>query len=141
MVQQAARRLGRRIACGGPRGDRDDRLIRLLVGIDYPERLVTGVQHLDRAHDDAAIRIVAGWRKAGLARRLLGERRETVEVQAVARERPAQVGATPANVGMQRCRVFDVHFLEMVVIGRRQDIEPVVGDDAALVEGVFLGMP
>ena len=42
---------------------------------------------------------------------------------------------------MQRRRVLDLHFLEMLVVVGDRDVEPAVRDDAALVEGIFRGVP
>ena len=120
VIEQPARRLGRAEADAGARRDRDGRrLFRLLVGGDDPQRLVAGVEHLDRADHDAAVGIGAGSAEPGRARRLLRERRQTVEIQAVAGERSDEVGAAAAKVRVQRRRALDLRFLEMLVVLRQ----------------------
>ena len=76
MVQHAARRFSAGVAHAGTRRQVQMRLVRLLVCIDDPQRLVAGVQHLHRAHHDAAERIVAGRAKPRLLRRIARQRRQ-----------------------------------------------------------------
>src|ERR1019366_5700194 len=55
MVEQATRRLGGRTADASTRLDLHGWLVRRLVGIDDPQRVVAGVERLHRSHDDAAV--------------------------------------------------------------------------------------
>ena len=138
VVKQPARCLGGGEPGSRPRLDRHRRSVRLLIMLDDSQSLVAGVKHLDRAHDDAAIRVGAGGAQAGTPRRLLRERRQPLEIEAVAGERPDQVRATAAQARMQRGRAREMDFLEMVVILRGGDVEAAVRDDAALVERIFV---
>ncbi len=72
-----------------PHGGRVGRL----VLFDDAQRLVAGVEHFHAAHDDALERIAADGPEPGGAGGFPRERREPVEVQAVARQRADQVGA------------------------------------------------
>src|SRR5581483_2615691 len=53
VVEEAARRLADPEAGPGDRSDLDEGRIRLLVGVDQPQRLVARVHELDAANDDA----------------------------------------------------------------------------------------
>src|SRR4029078_298377 len=68
--------------------------------------------------------------------------RETVAVEPVAGERAAEIGgARPAPPRLQRGRVSDVDFLEMLVVFACRDVEAATRDDMPFVEGVFIRMP
>src|SRR5208282_1571890 len=86
VVEKSPRRFGGAEAHAGARLDGDRRPVRLFVNVDNAERLVAGIKHLDGADHDAAIRIGAGSSEPRFARRLLGDGREALEIQAVARE-------------------------------------------------------
>ena len=91
MIEEPARRFGRRMADTGARHDIDRRAVRLLEGLDDAQRLVDGVKDLDGADDDALEGIGAGRPESGIPRRLAGGRRQPVEVEAVAGQRSDQV--------------------------------------------------
>ena len=72
-------------------------LVRRLIGGDEPQRLLAGVNDLNRAHDDALERIAADRPEPGLARQRLHVGGQPVEIQAIARQRPDQIGCRAAS--------------------------------------------
>ena len=80
------------------------------------QRLVAGVDHLDRAHHDAAVRVEAWRGRRPPPRRRRGRATKALEVQAIARQRPDQIRAALARSRLQRVRALDVALLEMRVI-------------------------
>ncbi len=75
-----------------------------------------------------------------LARKRLHVRGQTIEIQAIARQRPDQIAAAAFQHRLQRRRVRHVTFLEFAVVVVGGDIEATVRDNAALVERIFVGM-
>src|SRR5208282_818946 len=61
MIEQAARRFGTRIADSGAWRGGDKGLCRRFVFRDQIQRLATGINDLDGAHEDAAERVPTDW--------------------------------------------------------------------------------
>ena len=102
MPAEAAGRLGAAETGSSARSDGHRRKRRWLVGRDQPERLLAGVNDLERPHHDALERIAAQWAEPGLSGKGLNRRGKAVEIECVACERPDQIGATPLQQRMQR---------------------------------------
>src|SRR5690348_17259084 len=135
MVEHAARRLSRGIADAGARDDGDGGLIRPFIRFDDADRLITGIDQLDRPDDDALIGVHANGAETGGARRILGERRQAIEIEAVAGERPDEIGAAVlALPRLQRIRMSDVLLLEMLVVFVGGAAEPAIGNEASYIK-------
>ena len=138
MVEQAARCLADAEADPRDRLHRDRCHVRLLVSLDHPQRLVAGVDELDRTDDDAQERVAARRPETGLGRRLLRERGEPVAVQRVPGERPAEVDAAVAQARVQRIRALYVLLAEVCVVLGRREVEPGCRDDPAALDRVLV---
>lgn len=97
----------------GPRLDRDVRPHRALVGIDQPQRLLDGIDHLDRADDDAAKRVAALGPQPSVGRGLACERRQQAGAERVAGERSGEVAAA-SQPSVQRRRMRDLPLDDML---------------------------
>src|SRR5262249_58757351 len=134
VVEQPAWRLARAVSGAGHGLDRDERRLGLVVRLDQPQRLVTGVDELDAADDDAAERVAARRLEPGLARGLLRQRREPVVPERAACERAAEVRAAVAAVRstrVQRGRALDLQLLEVLFVLGGRGLEARARGDAA----------
>ena len=138
VIDKTARRLCSSAADTGPRFGSNERLVRLFIGTDDSERLFHRVHRLDRPHDDTAERVRASLAQTGFACRLLGGRRQLVEVQAVSGERPDKIRPTAHDMGLKRRRVLDMRLFEMLVVLLDRNVYPLAGDDPPFVQGIFL---
>ncbi len=106
--QQAAGRLGCPVADAGPPWDGDRWWVGRLVGLYEPQRLLAGVNKLDRTHGDRLERVVADHAQARGHCRLACERGELVIVQRVARERTGEVHVPSSKTRVECVRPSDV---------------------------------
>src|SRR3990170_804535 len=93
MIEQAPRRLGSGAAGAGLRFKRHGGPVRLFVGFNDAQRLVAGIEDLDRSNDDALVGIVASRSDPGVMRCLEGKWRQSIEIKGETGERSDQIGA------------------------------------------------
>ena len=110
MPDQPARRFSRAEANACAWDQWHAGLVRLGIGIDDPQRLVAGIDRLHGANLNAAIGIGAGRAQTCFTRRLLRERREAIEIEIVAGQRPNQIRACAAPPRMESRRMLDMDF-------------------------------
>src|SRR5579883_1167790 len=139
MIQRAARRLGAGVASSGARMDFSRRLIWHLVLIDDTQRLA-GVESLNAAHDDALKRISANSLQASGARCSLRQRRELLEIQAVAGHRTKEVGPALLQPGMQGVGIRNMLLYKGFIIRTHRNIQALIGNQSALVKRIFFGV-
>ena len=63
------------------------------------------------------------------------------EVQVVACQRPDKIRPALFERGMQRAGIGDMFFNEVILVVFDSNIQPFVGNQAALVEGILVGVP
>ena len=93
------------------------------------QRLLAGVDHLDRTHDDAAERVGARGAQAGGARRGGGSGQEFLAGQAVAGERADEVVASREEPSVLRRRVRHLELLDVARELVDRDVEAAIGHD------------
>src|SRR5512140_2321078 len=141
VVENSTRRLRAGHPDAVPRRDVHPGAPGRFVGREDAERLVDRINGLHRAHDDALKRISADGRETGRSRELLHGRREPVEIEAVARERPDEIGAALLERRVEGVRALDVLFGEPAFVVADRDVEPAARNEPPLVERVFRGVP
>ena len=137
VVEQAPGRLGGGAAHHRPGLHRHRRLLRPLVGRDDPQGLLHGVEHLHGPDDDALKGVAAYRPQAGLPGRLPGQGGEAVKVQVVAGQGTDKIGAPPFQAGVQGVGMGDVLLDEVLLVVLDRNIQPLIGDHPAFVEGIF----
>ena len=136
----AARGLGAAEAGSGARRDRQRRERRRFVGRNQSERLLAGVDDLERAHDDALERVAADGAEPGAPRESLYRCRQAIEVERVACERSDEIGTTPLHRRMQSGRMRDLPLLELRLVVGDIDIDVAIRHQPSLIDRVFVGM-
>ena len=141
--EEAARRLGRPGGDAGPALPGHERLGGRPVGVDDVDRLGEGVDQLHGARHDRRVDVRPDQLGvAGGGQRLLRERVELVAGERDAGRRPDEVGPLAVErAGVERVRALDLDLLEGVPPGGRRQVDPVRGDDPAVVERVLRRVP
>ena len=110
-----------------------------LVAIDDADRLVTGVEDLQRPDDDGLERVPALRPHPHGLRRLLGHGGEAIEVEGQPCEWTDHVLAAVDQAGVERGGVLYVLLLDVLVERRGREVEAAAAHEATVEHGVLVG--